>query len=218
MEDVRRMEGHRQAKILFADCSSSNYGMFSGVVLILAVVVCSLVILTMGESSHYETETQIGNLLRLSVMTILTLASIYGYYVVSLLDVNPNPISFLDDLLLFFCLPSFFFFFILWTAHLIAKPDPIGFLTEIMMCLQVLIQTPMIIDGLRRCTNDPLVAQKMPGRNAITFLIVANLGVYIMESLLIKSYDYQKPKIDFYGADGWTVLSHITLPICVFYR
>ena len=60
--------------------------------------------------------------------------------------------------------------------------------------------------------------KKMPGRNTITFLIVGNLGVYIMETMLLKSYGYQKAKIEYYGADSWTVLSHITLPICIFYR
>ena len=52
----------------------------------------------------------------------------------------------------------------------------------------------------------------------ITFLIVANLAVYMMETLMIKSYDYQTIKIEFYGPDAWTVLSHMTLPICIFYR
>ena len=76
----------------------------------------------------------------------------------------------------------------------------------------------MIVDGLRRCSNDPKTMKRMPGRNTITFLIVGNLGVYIMETMLLKSYGYQKAKIDYYGADSWTVLSHITLPICIFYR
>ena len=29
---------------------------------------------------------------------------------------------------------------------------------------------------------------------------------------------HQAPKISFYGPYGWTVLSHMTLPICIFYR
>ena len=47
---------------------------------------------------------------------------------------------------------------------------------------------------------------------------MANLAVYIMETLLIRSYDYQEHKIEFYGPDKWTVLSHMTLPLCIFYR
>ena len=218
MENLHRMEGHKQNKILFADCSSSNCGMFSGVILILTVVMCAAVILTMEGGCDYSEVILIGNLLRIVVMCILSVASIYCYYIVACLDVNPNPISFLDDLLLFFCLPSFFMYFIVWSAPLVSEPDISSWIANIMTMVQIFIQTPMIIDGLRRCTNDVNIAKKMKGRNTVTFLIVANLGVYIMETMLIKSYDYQKPKIAFYGADGWTVLSHITLPICIFYR
>ena len=76
----------------------------------------------------------------------------------------------------------------------------------------------MIVDGLRRCSYSVEDQKKMKGRNLITFLIVANLAVYIMETLMIRSYDYQTKKIDFYGPDAWTVISHATLPICIFYR
>ena len=38
----------------------------------------------------------------------MILASLWAYYGVYKLDINPNPISFLDDLLLIICIPSFF--------------------------------------------------------------------------------------------------------------
>ena len=41
------------------------------------------------------------------LMTMIT-TSIWAYYSVFKLEINPNPISFLDDLLLLICLPSFF--------------------------------------------------------------------------------------------------------------
>ena len=74
-----------------------------------------------------------------------------------------------------------------------------------------------IVDGLRRCSNSSEVQRKIKGLNATTFLIISNLVVHMMHTL-IKSYDYQTIKIEFYGPDAWTVLSHATLPICIFYR
>ena len=93
-------------------------------------------------------------------------------------DVNLHPISLLDDMLLIICLPSFFLFGILQFAaaatnisgfidickayHSIdSDPDadlsnPSGIMTmtkTIISLLQIMIQTPMIIDGLRRCSN-----------------------------------------------------------------
>ena len=43
----------------------------------------------------------------------------------------------------------------------------------------------------RRCCNSVQDQKLMRGRNTLTFLIVVNLAVYIMETLLVRSYEYQ---------------------------
>ena len=117
------------------------------------------------------------------------------------------------------CLPSFFLYSLVALGPSIYDTfETELFFVNMLTLVQVLIQTPLIVDGLRRCSNSVEDQRKMKGRNLITFLIVANLAVYVMETLMIKSYDYQKEKINFYGAEAWTILSHMTLPICIFYR
>ena len=222
MENLHRIEGHKQASMLFTDCTSSNCGMFAGILSFIVVTGVCVVLLTMSECD-YDKNQLISNLLRIVVFTVLIVASAYAYYIVACLEVNPHPISLLDDLLLFFCLPMFFLYFIAWMAQLIHQSQNgdvhlDSIVASLLFLLQPLVQTPMIVDGLRRCTSDPAVMKKMPGRNAITFLIVGNLATYLMETLLFKNYDSQKEKIAFYGADAWTVLGHITIPITIFYR
>ena len=219
-ENLQRTAGHKEAQIVFADCSSSNTGMFFGATMMVIVIVCSLFVLLTEGNCDNKVAITVGNSLQISVLSILTLATLYAYYSITRFDVNPDPISFLDDLLLFFCLPSFFLYSAICFAPLLLDSDfeLDFFFRNLLMLVQVLIQTPMIIDGLRRCSNSAAAQRRMRGRNSITFLIVANLAVYIMETLLIRSYDYQENKIEFYGPDMWTVLSHMTLPICIFYR
>ena len=49
-----------------------------------------------------------------SIMLVgMIAATIWSYYSIAKLDINPNPISFLDDLLLLICIPSFFLYTIL---------------------------------------------------------------------------------------------------------
>ena len=43
-------------------------------------------------------------------LLVMIAATIWVYYCISKLDVNPNPISFLDDMLLLICLPSIFLY------------------------------------------------------------------------------------------------------------
>ena len=47
------------------------------------------------------------------MLLIMVIASLWFYCRLSELDVNPHPVSFLDDLLLLICLPAFFTFCVL---------------------------------------------------------------------------------------------------------
>ena len=221
LENLDRMEGYRQASRLFADCSSSNGGMIAGLLSVIGVTATCIVVLTM-DKCDYQANQHISNIMRIVVLTILIVTAAYCYYIVAQLEVNPHPISLLDDLLLFFSLPMFFLYTIVWMLPLVnqalnGKTKPDAIVACFLFFLQPLVQTPMIVDGLRRCTNDPNVMKKMPGRNVITFLIVSNLATYLMETLLFLNYHSQKDKIDFYGADAWIALGHVTLPVTIFY-
>ena len=187
-----RTEGHRQAQILFADCSSSNTGLFAGSSILVLVVVVSIFVLVREGGCDPELALEVGNSLQIAILSILLIATIYAYYVIIHFDINPHPVSFLDDLLLFFCLPSFFLYaFICLGPSIAYEFEAVFFFRNLLILIQVLIQTPMIVDGLRRCSNSAKAQRQMKGRNTITFLIVVNLAVYVMETLLIRSYDYQ---------------------------
>jgi hypothetical protein len=213
MEDLHRTKGHRQNMILFADCTKSFSGLLFGVVLVVLVIVFSLIVIINEGNCDPSFTVSLGHALKIAVLIILIIASIIAYYTIAQFDVNPDPISFLDDILLFLCFPSFLLYCLIALG-----PSIYGTFEPELFAVNVLIQTPMIVDGLRRCSNSVEDQKNMKGRNVITFLIVANLAVYIMETLMIKSYDYQTVKIEFYGPSAWTVLSHATLPICIFYR
>ena len=57
--------------------------------------------------------------------------------------------------------------------------------------VQVLLQTPMIVDGLRRCSDSPENQRARPGRQLITFLIASNLVMYVWDTFELKSYELQ---------------------------
>merc|ERR1719250_261464 len=122
-------------------------------------------------------------------------------------------------MLLIVCLPSFFLFSILQFVAVssVTNSDKcktwctaLTILKVSLYLIQVLIQTPLIIDGLRRCSNSLAFQQRKVGRNTLMFLIVANLAVYIMDTILLKGNIYEKEKM-VYTILGWTILSHIAL-------
>ena len=116
MENLARIEGYKQASTLFADCTSSNGGMFAGILSVIAVTITCVVLLTMGDCD-YDLNQNISNSMRIVVFAILIATSAYCYYIVACLEVNPHPISLLDDMLLFFCMPAFFLYGIVSWNH-----------------------------------------------------------------------------------------------------
>ena len=112
---------------------------------------------------------------------------------------------------------SFFFFSIRPNIHHFM---PLNFIKDCLTIVQITVrsQTPIIVDGLRRCSNTTENLKELPGRNIVMFLIVSNLVNHIFYILMQKSSFYEFGKIEFYGSLEWSVISHVTLPLCIFYR
>ena len=227
LEDLNRADGHKEAMVLYADCSSSTKGMFFGLVLLVLTVLGCIIVVVIMDDCNMDEYILATIAVECTIFLIMIIASIALYTKIVILDVNPHPISQLDDMLLIICLPSFFMFGILQFIVALNNRETEDGHTDITRVLtivkvifyliQVMIQTPLIVDGLRRCSNSMKFQERKAGRNTLMFLIVANLAVYIMDTLLLKANIY-KIEVSFYSISVWTILSHITLPLCIFYR
>ena len=63
----------------------------------------------------------------------------------------------------------------------------------------MILQTPLIIDGLRRCSRSESAQTLKPGRELVTFLIACNISLWVMETFEIKSNATNSDRIQFYG-------------------
>jgi hypothetical protein len=100
-----------------------------------------------------EAGKEINHYFEITMLSVMIVVTVWVYAKLSTLDVNPHPISFLDDLLLFICVPSYFLYAIVHIAPIISADDSAkaaDMLSDLLMVVQVLLQTPMIMDGLRR--------------------------------------------------------------------
>lgn len=146
----------------------------------------------------------------------------------------------LDDVLLFIAVPAFFLETIFSMVPAIYFNTPLPIVLTLLQLLQVMIQTPFIIDGLRRCSNAQNLRKHKPGRELITFLTIANVTLWIFLTFSVKTtytgdqrYDsyifnatillkllfwFVCPRYDFYGYTLFNILNHISLPLIMFYR
>ena len=101
----------RNQLIIHVDCHSANRGLFAGL-LVLVTTVVSVFFFFLAFSDQHNSVTAIWvNLVSESALLMLmTVAAVLACRQLSRLDVDHNPVSLLDDLLLFMCIPCFFLY------------------------------------------------------------------------------------------------------------
>ncbi|TRY73189.1 hypothetical protein TCAL_00941, partial [Tigriopus californicus] len=206
-----------------ADCHSTHTGIFVGLcyfIITLIGLILFFILIGSTDCDLVSVGITINDSVESVLLAFLIIATVWAYWRMGHLDVNPNAVSFLDDLLLVICIPSFFLYFMVSLLPIFEGSNTSygTLLTNVFMIIQVCIQTPMIVDGLRRCSERENDQRRKPGRNLLTFLIIGNIAIYIWETMEVKGTAYQQSRKDFYGNTLWTLLSHLTLPLCIFYR
>lgn len=138
---------------------------------------------------YFETSILVNDIFELIVLVIMVVAVVAAYIQTSQLDVNHHPMSKLDDVLLFIAIPAFFLDTIFSMAAAVYNNSVLNICIIIAQLVQVLIQTPFIIDGLRRCSNALYLRNKKPGRELVMFLTIANVSLWIFYTFSVKT-DY----------------------------
>ncbi|XP_049779687.1 proton channel OtopLc-like [Schistocerca cancellata] len=204
---------------IHVDCHSANKGLFAGIIVLLTSVVSIILFFVAVTDSNYVTiGVDVHMWTEFAILILMTVTVLFAYWQIITLDVNEHPISLLDDMLLAVCLPAYFFYAILSLYPSVVYSEIVFSIIILLRVLQVLIQTPFIIDGLRRCSNTRSLRQKKPGREVVTLLIVCNIALWMMQTFEIKSSGTKDHRYDFYGKSAWTVIGHLPIPLMMFYR
>ena len=131
----------RNQLIIHVDCHSANRGLFAGLLVLVSTVVSIIIFfLAFSEDGHNSTTAIWVNLVSESTLLVLmTVAAVLACSQLSHLDVNRNPVSLLDDLLLFMCIPCFFLYGIFSIVPAIAYSN---YMAIFVIILQVFRQFP----------------------------------------------------------------------------
>lgn len=121
------------------------------------------------------------------VLGIMVISVKIAYIQISHLDVNHHPISLLDDVLLFITVPAFFLETIFSLVPAFMNGSHLNSLISGAQLTQMLLQTPFICDGMRRCSNSKALRKVKPGRELITFLTIANVSLWIYYTFSVKN-------------------------------
>lgn len=90
--------------------------------------------------------------------------------------------------------------------------------TPLLCLIQLLLQTLFILDASKRVVSTPELARKKPGREIVTFLLVTNLAMWLINALEKSRGDSHPHLLRFYGVWAWTIITDIAMPLAIFYR
>lgn len=206
--------------VISADCHSANRGLFLGFIVLLGSVVILIVFfVTLSHKKYFTTGVLVYHIQDGTLVLLAFVACLLAYSRVALLDVNSNPITLLDDFLLFIPLPFYFAHAILVVmAEAEDGGSVVRIVLQVLSVVQVITQTPLIIDGLRRCSNCPTLRNEKPGREIISFLIVLNITMWIVYTFETKTAGRFFMGKSYYGLYAWIFVEHTTVPLMLFYR
>uniref|UniRef100_A0A915DGW8 Otopetrin n=1 Tax=Ditylenchus dipsaci TaxID=166011 RepID=A0A915DGW8_9BILA len=85
--------------------------------------------------------------------------------------------------------------------------------------VQVGLQSCLIyIAGKLRIQGDHRLRKSQPGKQAITFLLLANVSMFLMNLLEAEKAGVSETVINFYGKKSWVFLVRSFSPLTIFYR
>ncbi|XP_054721630.1 proton channel OtopLc-like isoform X2 [Uloborus diversus] len=205
--------------VINADCHSANKGLFIGLFLLLTIIVTVIIFFVSMTTDGYQQKAIDIHTAQEGVLTVIGLLSVcISFYQIRKLDISEHPITFLDDVLLFVPLPFYFVHGIMSVTAEFANSNYTRLALHILVTFQVVVQTPFILDGLRRCSNSQTHRYRKPGREVITFLIILNLTLWVVNTFELKSVEHYHGQEEYFGDLIWMFVGHTTLPLMLFYR
>ncbi|XP_058127051.1 proton channel OtopLc-like [Anopheles ziemanni] len=205
--------------VVYGDCQHASRGLFAGLILVVAtIVVIILFHIASRDDDYRDTGILLDGIFEVTVLGIMILATVAAYFQTSKLDINPHPISRLDDVLLFIAIPAFFSETLFSMIPAFENSSILNGFIVFTQIVQVLLQTPWICDALRRCSNTEELQKKKPGKELVTFMTIANVSLWIYYTFAVKTGDFGDERYDYYGDVLWSILNHLSLPLIMFYR
>lgn len=204
--------------VISADCHAANKGLFAGILVLLTSIIAVIIFFVVLHSSSFQSVGGTIYNCQEGILTALGLvASIVAYSKIVRLDQNAHPVTFLDNFLLFIPLPFYFINAILCIMAELHNHDSTRIVLRMASLLQIIIQTPLLVDGLQRCSNSHVLRYRKPGREIITFLLILNVTQWVVFTVQQKHIDDLIAAKIIYG-DLWSFIGHATIPLMLFYR
>ncbi|XP_012162834.1 otopetrin-2 isoform X2 [Ceratitis capitata] len=221
---------HKQANHFSVDCSQSHKGLFFGILMIVMTIISMIMYFVLYTQPGYEMiATQEVTIWEIITYFICTAAIISGLILIRDLKYVQNSSDDhhsmeLDNHLLIVAQTGVYLYgmfsilgsyFSKWDT----VPDRIeGIVAEILGLAETSLQTMFILHASHRRCKGAKQARRKPGREIVTFLLIVNIAIWFINTLIKGRAVFRETNLVFFGVWGWTIITHISMPLAIFYR
>ncbi|XP_069978977.1 proton channel OtopLc isoform X11 [Penaeus vannamei] len=204
------------------DCAHANRGLFMGIlVLVLTIISLILFFVLINNEAYKDVAIMEANIIELSVYGVASVTVVIGMIQMRELEFIPEGDIELDNILLLIAQTGVYIYtsFTVIGGHFTMTDNLIlPLLSSIVTLIQTTLQTIFILDASRRCCYNHDQLERKPGREMVTFLLVCNLAMWAINTFETSRADAHPTQLNFYGIWAWTIISHVSMPLAIFYR
>jgi len=206
------------------DCNGSNTGLFCGVMVIIATIVSLIVFfvfITNSDQNLQSLAVQFASFSELGLYGLTSVAVMIGMCQMRRLWYDVTRRLELETILLVSGQAGVFIYaaFSAVSSFLQIESCLVPLLASVTTLLQTILQTAFIIDASHRFASTPSHIRHKPGRQVVTFLLVCNLAMWVVNILESNKITASQNQVNFFEKEWlWPVVNHISIPLAIFYR
>ncbi|XP_076362780.1 proton channel OtopLc-like isoform X2 [Tachypleus tridentatus] len=204
------------------DCTKANKGLFSGIIILVSAIISLIIFFVLIKKEMYKNLAVMeAHVFELALYILSSIGVIIALIQVKKLKYNPYRNIELDNILLIVAQSGLYVFtmFSIIGGHFTMDQNTVlALLTAVACLIQATLQTIFILNASRRYCKNSNQMRKKPGREMVTFLLVCNFAMWSINTLETRRADSNPVQIHFYGFWAWTIITHVTTPLTIFFR
>ncbi|XP_037086479.1 proton channel OtopLc-like isoform X4 [Pollicipes pollicipes] len=201
------------------DCARASKGLFLGIlVLVASIISLILFFVLINKSGTRDVAILSASMTELVLYCVTVVAIIIGMMQIQRLRYRSESSIELDNILLVVAQTGVYLYasFDIIGSHFSNDLYSLG--TSVMAIVQVTLQTMFILDASCRQAYRTNQLRDKPGREVVTFLLICNLAMWSITTFETSRSDAHPNQLHFFGFWAWTIISHVSMPLAIFYR
>ena len=203
------------------DCGRASIGLFLGIMVVVVTIISLILFFVfISEEGMRVTAVRVAVLSEVAMYGVTGVATVVAMLQMRELWHDSSRTLELDSLLLVVAQTGVFLHATFSTiGALLPSLQLLALLASLATLLQTSLQTLFILDASCRVATTGLQVQEKPGRQAVTFLLMCNLAMWLLNTLETRRTDAHPAMVAVYGGGwAWPLLSHLAMPLAIFYR